>query len=411
MRLHPLLLSGILLTLATSQANAVDLSAHTQSFFLNGFGTLGGTYNSTDQATFIRDKGQPDGPRDDGVFWGTDSRIGIQGSWRPSEDVEAMLQVVSKYRYDGSYRPTVTWGFLKYAFTPNLELRLGRLGFDIYFNADSSEVGYAYLWVRPPVEFYLPIHYTYFDGGDLTLRYPLGDGMLKSKLFGGKTDETIASSVGTDYTLDGAMWGGLVEYQLPKWLFRAGFNVSRLDDDYAQLTPLLGALRMTGVPQAAAVADDLRLTKGNYVFLAAGLAYEDGPWRAMAGITHIDSDNLLSHSALSTTFSLGYRINRWTPYIIYSRAESDHPRASTGLPNIYPYALLNAAVDEATSFNQFDQDTFSVGARYDFAKNAALKMQVDRTHSRNNPSMFWVEADPDWDGNATIFSVTLDFVF
>ena len=70
-----------------------------------------------------------------------------------------------------------------------------------------------------------------------------------------------------------------------------------------------------------------------------------------------------------------------------------------------------AAVDEAITFNQFDQDTISLGARYDFAKNAALKMQVDWAHSRDNPSMFWVEPDPDWDGRATLFSVTLDFVF
>jgi hypothetical protein len=411
MRLRSLQISALWLTLAAGPVSALDLSEHTSTFFLNGFGTLGGVYNTSDQASFIRDKAQPDGPRDDGISWETDSRIGIQGRWKPRDDFEATLQIVSKYRYDGSYRPTVTWGFLKYAFTPDLELRVGRLGFDIYFNAESSDVGYSYLWLRPPGEFYTPIYYTHYDGADLTLSHPIGDGVLKGKLFAGKTDESIASSTDADYQLLGEMWGGVLKYQLPKWLFCVGFDVSRLYEDYESTSPLLGALRRTGVPQAISLADDLRLSQGDYVYLAAGIAYEDGPWRANLGLSHIDTDNLVFPGSLATSLSLGYRINRWTPYVTYSRVKSEHPKADSGLPDFYPYSLVDQYVDRAIAYNQFDQDTFAVGARYDFAKNAALKMQVDWSHSRDNPSIFWVDTDPDWDGRATLFSLSLDFIF
>ncbi|NEV63858.1 hypothetical protein [Thiorhodococcus minor] len=124
------------------------------------------------------------------------------------------------------------------------------------------------------MELYAPIPFTHFDGADLTVRHPLGDGMLKAKLFGGKTDETLASWSDSDYKLDGGLWGGLAEYQLPKLLFRAGFSISWLDEDFPSLDPVLAALRGSGEPKAIALAEDLRLSQGDYVFLAAGMAYE-----------------------------------------------------------------------------------------------------------------------------------------
>ncbi len=276
MQVRLIVLAWLWLIASINPASALDLPAQDETFFLNGFGTLGGVYSSSDQASFIRDKSQPNGARG-GLFWETDSRLGIQARWKPRDDFETMLQVVSKYRYDGSYRPTLTWGFLKYAFTPDVELRAGRLGFDIYLNADSSDVGYSYLWVRPPVEYYAPIYYTHFDGLDLTVRQAIGDGVLKGKLFGGQTDETIASSSGYDYQLNGSMWGGLLEYQLPQWLFRVGFDISTLDEDYESSAYLLKWLRKTQLPQAISLADDLRLSQGDYVFLAAGIAMRMAP--------------------------------------------------------------------------------------------------------------------------------------
>ena len=209
--MKPLFFVVMLLSLWLSRVALAELSFGGETLFLSGFGTLGGPYNLDGQAGFIRDKTQPEGARGDGVDWAIDSRLGLQATWRPSEDFESTLQLVSKYRNDGGYRPQVTWAFLKYAFDPDAQVRVGRLGYDIYLLAESRDVGYSYLWVRPPVDSFGQVYNSYFDGLDLTLANSLGDGVLRGKLFLGQMTGTIPTSFpDLEYDLDGSiLWGGV----------------------------------------------------------------------------------------------------------------------------------------------------------------------------------------------------------
>lgn len=43
--------------------------------------------------------------------------------------------------------------------------------------AESRNVGYAFTWARPPVDFFGSLTATYFDGGDLVFKQTLGDGL------------------------------------------------------------------------------------------------------------------------------------------------------------------------------------------------------------------------------------------
>ena len=81
------------------------------------------------------------------------------------------------------------------------------------------------------------------------------------------------------------------------------------------------------------------------------------------------------------------------------------------LPNSLPFEAINAGVAQAFSFNQVNQETFSLGVRYDFAQNADFKLQLDWIDSRDNPSILWIDPEPDWDGQAAVLSATFDFVF
>ena len=58
-----------------------------------------------------------------------------------------------------------------------------------------------------------------------------------------------------------------------------------------------------------------------------------------------------------------------------------------------------------------DQRTDTLGVRWDFREDMALKAQWDRV--RGTPSsIFPVRAEKlDWDGNTNVLSLTLDFVF
>jgi hypothetical protein len=63
-----------------------------------------------------------------------------------------VVQAVSYYNHAGNYEPELTWAFISYAPVPDMKVRAGRLGWDVYMLSDSRNVGYSYLWVRPPVD-------------------------------------------------------------------------------------------------------------------------------------------------------------------------------------------------------------------------------------------------------------------
>lgn len=382
-------------------------------FTLQGFGTLGGPfYSSTDQATFIRDRSQPDGARGHGLALEVDSRLGVQANWRPSEQLEAVVQLVGKYRYDGTYRPQVPWAFVKLALPPDVQIRAGRLGYDAYLLSDSRDVGYSYLWVRPPVDYFGQIHWTHFDGVDLTAQHGLGNGFLKGKLFVGQLNESAVSPDGIDYKMQGSwLWGGHLDFQNPNWQVRAGLGVLRLENDYPPFLLLQDGLRATGVPAAAVLADEISAAHKDFRYLSLGVVYDAGALQSQIQIRRLDVDTESYADNTAGYWSLGYRLGRWTPYLVYSRIKSEHRQPATGLPPISPYTVLDAAVSRIFASTQADQDTLSVGTRFDFAQNAALKLQVDWIRSRDNPSLLWLDADPDWGGRATILSATLDFVF
>lgn len=401
----------VLLGLWLSRFALAELPLGSETLSLSGFGTLGGTYNLDGEAGFIRDISQPDGARGNGIDWAIDSRLGFQATWRLREDFESTLQLASKYRYDGSYYPQVTWAFLKYEINPNVQIRAGRLGADIYLQADSRDIGYTYLWVRPPVDYFGQLFVSYLDGVDLTATRGLGEGILRGKLYAGHARETIPAAGGDQYSLDGTIVaGGHIEYQNLNWLLRASYGAIQLENE-SSVEPLLNALQSTGVPQAVTLAQEMSLAGKYSRFFGAGIAYDDGPLQSQWVIRYLLSDSLAFPSSAAGYWSVGYRIGQWTPYLVYSRIKSEHNQRSTGLPDIPPFDAINVGVARALSLGRVDQETFSLGVRYDFAQNAAFKLQLDRIDSRINPSLLWRDPDPNWDGQATIISATLDFVF
>ena len=161
---------------------AISLS---EKLTLNGFATVGAAYNDDDNAIYLRSIAQPPEGLEDDVTFNMDSRVGLQLNYQANENLLAGLQVVSKYRYDDTYTPDVTWAYLKFSPESDWDLRLGRLGLDIFFRSDSRDIGYSYLWVRPPVDYYGQLNISSFDGLDFSHYIPMGEGLLKLKGFAG----------------------------------------------------------------------------------------------------------------------------------------------------------------------------------------------------------------------------------
>ncbi|BBN87217.1 hypothetical protein [Azospira sp. I09] len=181
------LLGALLCLPLPAAADAADsLENEPARLHLRGFGTLGLTRSSADGADFVRDLSQPRGTS--GGNWSSrvDSVLGLQANWQATDQLEAVVQGVTRYRYDQTYQPELTWAYLKYDPTPSLSLRAGRLGTNFFMLADSRLVGYSYLAVRPSVDYFTSLPFSHVDGVDGSFTFPLGPGLGKVQAFSGR---------------------------------------------------------------------------------------------------------------------------------------------------------------------------------------------------------------------------------
>lgn len=325
--------SGACCALVIATSSHVMALDDTPLFRFNAFGTLGAVYNESDDIDFVRDLSQPNGPRRE---WSAlpDTILGAQISARPADHWEAVLQAVSRYDYTSNYDPRVTWAFVKYVPDAAFNLRLGRIGYDTYMEGDSRNVGYSFLTVRQPIEYFGTLELTYIDGADAVFKTLLGEGLLTAKLFVGLADEKGAYRNAKLYDLNNSdMIGGYLDYEYGNWRFRGGAMQIKFANASENLPPLLVPLRQFGFEK---LADDLVVKGKRLVNWNIGVYYDQGSLQAQLLYNKRQSETRVVTDGYATYARLSYRIATVTPYIGYVYADSKLEREDLGLPPGHP---------------------------------------------------------------------------
>lgn len=423
-------------------------------FTFSGFGTLGAVHTRGNGAAFIRDITQPKGASNRGLSWETDSRFGIQATLKSTENLDVVAQVVSRYRPDNTFAPELTWGFIKYTPTDWLDIRAGRIGFDVYHASDSREVGYSYLWIRPPVEYYgtWTLLLPYEDGGDITFRMPVGEGISRFKLFTGIARQHVpyqlgqrewsgnmsTGPVGALADLSGSrVTGGFLDYQDDHWVLRVSHAQIRMQREMpAGLVDVLATMRLganlagaagnaAGARALSDLAADTSLMHKKIAFSSIALTHDLGPWQTQLALSHMTSGSLVVADSNAGYASLAYRYGKLTPYLLLSAIRSRNGGRDDTLVGTVPPALVSLT-KYAISTGLETQHTLSLGLRYDLLPNAALKLQFDRVRSNNcspvslaivgpsdacAPPLLWPTVPVGWNGRANVISAALDFIY
>jgi hypothetical protein len=315
---------------------------------LDGFGTAGVVHSSDTQADFTSTAFKPNGAGSS-HNWSVDvdSRFGAQLSANFSPQLSAVVQLIAEQGYDNTYTPTVEWANVKYQFTPNFSLRLGRIELPTFLVSDFRKVGYAIPWVRPPVEVYGVAPLTNNDGMDVSYRLNLGEFTNTLRAAYGRSYKLdFPSNVGID-TRDLSGIFDSVEYRAA--VFHASYLQTHAQQNPAN--PLFVALREFG-PQGVALAGKYELQNRLVKILAFGASYDPGDWFAMSEWTRLTSDSFLG-SNTAWYVSAGYRMGKFTPYLTSSQITAPTMRDS-GLPvSAFPPQLagtimaLDDGLDEA----------------------------------------------------------------
>ncbi|MGZ5619743.1 MAG: hypothetical protein ACXWFG_02650 [Methylobacter sp.] len=375
---------------------------------LHYFGTAGLSYVTSGQADFVRDLSQPNGAKGGQWTYELDTLAGAQANIQINEQLEIVGQAVSRHRYDDTYTPELTWAFAKYSPRPDIDLRGGRLGTDFYMRADSRLVGYSYLTVRPSVDYYGGIPFQSLDGVDGAFTLPLGEGLLRAKAFTGYSPEKIPLENTEPWNISDSLFiGGSLDYQWDSWQFRLGYFQLRYERDLpGSFTTLMTTLRQTPLQSAQAAAISLAVGGTTSRHYSAGVVYEEGPLQVQLMVSGVKHESAFFQDSVSGYVLTGYRVGDITPYagLSWSRSNPTIPN-STGIP-----AIDNAVVS-AIGRTDSNQNTYTLGLRWDFYSGMDVKVQWDAVRGRSDSTFLYRWEQPSWTGQTHVLSTVLDFAF
>jgi hypothetical protein len=385
-------------------------------FSFDGFGTLGVVHSSEDNAQFTGSGLTPTGAGF-GHSWSAavDSLVAAQLTANLTSKLTAVLQVVSAQNYDDTYNPHLEWANVKYQFTPDFDVRIGRTALPVFMLTDTRLISYASPWVRLPVELYDLVPVTSNDGVDGSYRMPIGVGSNTVQLTAGGSDTRFPFGDGSG-TLHARGLRTLTD------TFEEGFATLRVTYGRSHVTiaafdPLFDGFRQFG-PPGVVIADRYGVDNRVVNFVGVGASYDPGKWFVMSELGHFSSDSLPGDET-GWYVSGGPRLGKFTLFATYAARKEESNRSDPGLPEMgLPPAQAAAAAELNAVLNEelasiAVQRTISTGVRWDFAKDLDFKIQADHTrHGAGSPGLLQ-DLQPGFKpgGTVNLISVALDCVF
>ncbi|MCE4539942.1 hypothetical protein LXT12_22070 [Pelomonas sp. P7] len=414
------LLSVVLSTAALGEEGSDPAAA---SLRLSGFGSVGLSHVEAPAGWGYR-REMTQGGSDARWRADIDSRLGAQVNYSAGHHVELVAQAIAKKRgrYAGDL-DALEWAYVAYRPDADWTLRAGRVNLDAFLMADYRNVGYGFTAARPPIELYgmLP---TTLDGADAARSWLQGDTQWRAKLMLG------SAHIGApQLTVPGRVRhvvGGMLSREESGLLVRASAARTRIDFDLGAAQPALDALaQLRALPlpavaeQARALGERLGSTGFWATFLELGLRHELADWQWSAEFVRISAAPMIKLSSAYAT--IGRRVGDWTPYAGYGRTRDAMPALAVpswqaalapvlGLPAAGQAQALATAVAANVNSSRQQQSGWSLGARWDFHPQAALKLQWDRVHVEAAGSGLWTGADGR-PAHANVATAVVDFIF
>ena len=226
------------------------------------------------------------------------------------------------------------WAYLSYRLNDTWTLQAGKKRLPLYYYSDFFDVGFAYLWLRPPADNYTWQIFNY-TGVNAQFNYQLGDWAMSGNIYTGREDDgenkLLSEFFGSTPIRE--IWKDIIGGVL-------SFNRDWLDLRFTYMTYQNERYR-DGVPVLWNGKDTRR---GNFAGFSANVDYNN--WLLLSEVNRLTLDGGDFDTYL---LSAGYRLGQWTPFVSFADFDSESEMHSTA----------------------------SVGARWDFHSSAAFKVQYD----------------------------------
>lgn len=265
-----------------------------------------------------------------------ESLIGIQANGNLAQGLTATAQMVARGAND--YDAVLEWAYLSYNLNDNWTVQAGKKRLPLFYYSDFYDVGYAYVWMRPPADTYTWQIFNY-TGANVTYRNTWGEWAFVANGYTGSEDSQDNKLLSQFFFLEPTreVWkdilGGVVNLSRD-WLEFRLTHMRYTNKRYRSGQPVLwdGKDEREGKFYGASVNGDF----GNIFFLTE--------------LNRLDLGGNLDTAMLT----LGYRFDNLTPFIGYSTFVEDGEGDTE------------------------DHNTTFIGIRWDLHPSAAFKVQYDQ---------------------------------
>jgi len=393
---------------------------------VTGFGTLGYAEtdkyddlvlkrNITQRSKKIEDHG-----------WLLDSKLGLQARKELNPGWDIVGQIVAQEKVNNSIENSIEMAFLRYQSDDMWSFQLGRMVLDTFLLSDHRNVGYSYHSVRPQTEFYGWIPYSNYDGLKTIFEFGDFDSSLRFEAFVGKTKSTVNigyldNATSYNYVKSSPIYGAGVTWEKDELTLRAYLARFR----FIQNTNAINQLQLVvsdpniqmAWPEARVIADDYSIENEFVTYSSIGFNWTPGPWHVQGEFSNVTSTFFGSYDGQRAYLQIGRRFGEFLPNIAYSYSwdERDFPYDP---PTIPVFQGLYGGLKDNLNSGTVDQSSLSLGVRWDFASQKALKFQCDFATIDDNslgiyPTQDTVEGEArNWEKDSRSWcSTTFDWVF
>jgi hypothetical protein len=371
---------------------------------ISGFGTIGVVTTDSDDFGYRADFSKTGGVFKNDIDFAENTNLGMQLDIIATDEIDFVVQAVYRDQQKLNLDTVLNLAFVRYSPNANWLFRFGRTAFDLFLLTEYRDIGHAYTWAHVPNEIYGVIPHRYLDGVDVTYSRPVGDLTFSAKLFYGKNEFAITaySDPNADtFRLDDII-GLAFDLQSMNW--DIAVNHTHLKFDSQEAEPLIFGINQLNSlvptfsdiwPNALDFANDIKLdnSKGNYLSVSG--QYRFNNVTVISELAKTSNNSLASKGTDSGYLSGIYHNNTHNFFasIAFSQTEKFDLDASginlNALAQIPGGTELYVGSQLLLNYYSINQQTMSVGWRWDYDENMSFKLQLDHTQIDEGGSTFW----------------------
>jgi hypothetical protein len=379
------------------------LFADMDHFQINGFGTVGLTYQNHDDITYISSWRSNHGSTGK-VSLQNDTKFGLQLDWQATEKIDFTVQSTID-----AMGTNLEWANFKYTISDNHNIKIGKMRFPTAMYSDILQVSYSYNWVRLPEAVYGILPLTSYCGMEYNYQGTYDSIEYQFKLYGGKSEDTMeGNDIGSYKIKLDHMMGANLHISVEDLEVRFGYTKTDITID----NTVINYYFLQAFQNSKLTDKEIDLLHQYHPqdkttqYFSFGFKYEHEELYLLGEYIWIDLNNIISDN-YAGYLSLGYHFGNFTPHITYLKV--------TGRSNYHGEIkdpVLNVELNEMADRTLNSQENITVGLRYDWKENIALKLQYDHIRELDKGHGLSIHRNqPYVPETIHLFSLSMDFIF